>query len=163
MAGGPIAPISAFPVDAGLVFQRIHSGAGGNSAQDVGLGVTDATTLDADATWRLRWIMPPSLPSGTCKLRLLSLANATTGVLNVNPKWASVAAEEDPSAATLNAEGTSTITWLVGDADVYKETKVTLNADTIVASEVVVMDLVFEDTSTTLAAASSHYATIIWE
>jgi hypothetical protein len=163
MAGGPILPLSQFPVSE-HVFPRVHVGAGANSKHDEGLGVTDATTLDADAIWRLRFLMPPSsLPSGTGKLRLLSLANATTGVLKVNPKWASVAVEEDPSSATLNAEGTSTITWGAGDNDQYKETKITLDADTLVADEVVAMDLTFEDTATTLAVESTHYAAIIWE
>jgi hypothetical protein len=163
MAGGPIFPSSAYPVNSGLVFQRIHAGAGSNSKQDVGLGVCDATTLNADATWRLRFFMPPSLPTGTCTLWIMSLANATTGALKVNPKWASVAASEDPSSATLNAEGTSTITWSSGEDDVYKQTKITLDADTVVAGEVIVMDLVFEDSGTTLAVASTHIACVIWE
>mgnify|MGYP003133399567 CR=1 FL=1 len=163
MPGGPLFPCSAFPVTSGLVFQRVHVGAGSNSKQDVGLGVADATTLNADGIWRLRFGLPPKLPSGTCTLRLWSLANATTGVLKINPKWASVAQEEDPSSATLQAEGTQTVTWGAGDADVYKLTDVTLDADTAVAGEILVMDLVFEDTGTTVAVASTHYATILWE
>ena len=107
--------------------------------------------------------MPPSLPTGTGKLRLLALANATSGVAKVNPKWVSVAVEEDPSGATLNAEGTSTVTWSTGDNDQYKELKVNLDADTLAASEEVVMDLVFETTSWTLAQVSTWIASIIWE
>lgn len=162
MAGGPIFPNSAFPVSA-FVFPNFHVGAGANSKQDEGLGVTDASTLTADAIWRLRFQIPPSLPTGTGKLRILSLANAITGVLKINPKWVSVAVEEDPSSATLNAEGTSTVTWSTGDNDQYKETKVDLDADTLVASEMVVMDLTFEDTSTTLAVDSTHIVSVIWE
>jgi hypothetical protein len=45
MAGGPIFPNSAFPVTNGFVFPNFHVGAGANSKQDEGLGVTDATTL----------------------------------------------------------------------------------------------------------------------
>ena len=163
MAGGPIFPHSAYPVNAGLVFPNFHEGAGANSKHDEGLGVADATTLNADGIWRLRFLMPPTLPTGTCKLRILSLANATSGDLKVNPKWASVAPEESPSGATLNAEGTSTVTWGAGDNDQYKETKITLDADTPVASEVIVMDLTFEDTSTTLAVVSTHICAVIWE
>lgn len=163
MATAVIFPHSAFPVDAGLVFPNFHVGDGANSKQDEGLGVTDATTLDQDATWRLRFQMPPTLPSGTGKLRILSLADAVAGDLKINPKWASVAVEEDPSSAALNAEGTSTVTWAAADDDVYKETKITLDADTLVASEEVVMDLVFENVSTTLAIESTHIVSIIWE
>lgn len=161
MAGGPIFPHSAFPVTAGRVFPNFHVGAGANSKQDEGLGVE--ASVGADSTWRLRFQMPPTLPTGTGKLRLLALANATSGVAKVNPKWVSVAVEEDPSGATLNAEGTSTVTWSTGDNDQYKELKVTLDADSLVASEEVVMDLVFETTSWTLAQVSTWIASIIWE
>ena len=161
MAGGPIFPHSAFPVTADRVFPNFHVGAGANSKHDEGLGVE--ASVGADSTWRLRFQMPPSLPTGTGKLRLLALANATSGVAKVNPKWVSVAVEEDPSGATLNAEGTSTVTWSTGDNDQYKELKVNLDADTLVASEEVVMDLVFETTSWTLAQVSTWIASIIWE
>ena len=162
MAGGPLFPHSAYPVDAGMVFPSFHVGAGANSKQDEGLGVADATTITADCTWRLRFKFPPTLPSGTCKLNIDSLANATSGDLKVNPKWASVAAEESPSGATLNAEGTSTITWGAGDADQYKATSITLDADTPVAGETAVVDLVFENTGTTLAVVSTHQVYITW-
>ena len=163
MPGGPIYPCSAYPVDAGLVFESVHVGAGSNAKQDVGWGVTDATTLISNATWRLRFGIPPKLPTGTCKFRLWSLANATSGVLKFGVGWASVAAEESPSAATLSTEGTQTITWASCDNDAYKLTDVTLDASTVVAGEMLVLDLVFEDTGTTLAVSSTHYATIIWE
>jgi hypothetical protein len=161
MAGGPILPHSAVPVTAGRVFPNIHVGAGSNSKHDEGLGVE--ASVGADAIWRLRFLMPPTLPTGTGKLRLLCLANATSGAAKINPKWASVAVEEDPSSATLQAETTQTVTWGAGDNDQYKELKVTLDADTLVANEVVVMDLTFETASWTLAQILTVIASIIWE
>lgn len=163
MAGGPIFPNSQYPATAsGLVFPNFHVSAASGSKHDEGLGV--AASIGADAIWRLRFHMPPtSLPSGTGKLRLLALANATTGNAKVNPKWASVAVEEDPGGATLNAETTQTVSWGAGDNDQYKELKVTLDADTLVAGEVVVMDLVFETSSWTLAQVSTWIPSIIWE
>lgn len=161
MAGGPLFPNSEFPATAGRVFPNFHVGAGANSKHDEGLGVE--ASVGADSTWRLRFQMPPTLPSGTGKLRLLALANATSGDAKVNPKWVSVAVEESPSGATLNAETTQTVTWAAGDNDQYKELKVTLDADTLVASEIVVMDLVFETSSWTLAQVSTWIPSIIWE
>ena len=162
MAGGPILPHSAYPATSGRVFPNFHVGAGANSKHDEGLGVE--ASVGADSTWRLRFMMPPtSLPSGTGKLRLLALANATSGNAKVNPKWASVAVEEDPSSATLNAETVQTLTWGASDNDQYKELKITLDADTLVAGEIVVMDLVFETSSWTLAQVSTWIASIIWE
>lgn len=161
MAGGPIFPHSAVPVTPGNVFPNVHVGAGANSKHDEGLGV--AASIGADSIWRLRFQMPPgSLPSGTCQLRLLALANATTGNARVNPKWASVAAEEDPSGATLNVEGVATLAWGAGDADQYKEQTFTLDADTPVAGEVIVMDLTFETASWTLAQVSTWSACVRW-
>lgn len=161
MAGGPLFPSSAVPVTAGRVFPNIHVGAGANSKHDEGLGVE--ASVGADAIWRLRFQMPPSsLPSGTCKLRLLALANATSGDAKVNPKWASVAVEESPSGATLNAEGTTTVTWASGDNDQYKSAEITLDADTPVAGEIIAMDLVFETSGYTLAQVSTWIASIWW-
>lgn len=161
MAGGPIFPRSAVPVTADRVFPYVYEGDGANSKHEEGLGVE--ASVGADSTWRLRFQMPPTLPTGTGKLRLLALADAVAGVAKVNAKWVSVAVEEDASSAALNAEGTSTVTWAAADDDVYKELEITLDADTLVASEEVVMDLVFETASWTLAAISCWVASIIWE
>ena len=84
-------------------------------------------------------------------------------MLKFGVNWASIAAEESPSGATLQAEGTQTITWAASDNDVYKVSDVTLDGDTVVAGEMIALDLTFEDTGTTLAVASTHYATILWE
>ena len=160
MAGGPIFPHSAFPTTSNA-FPNFHVGAGANSKHDEGLGIV--ASLGANTIWRLRFQMPPTLPTGTGKLRLLALANSATNAAKVNPSWVSVAVEEDASAATLNAEGTGTITWAASDEDVYKELKITLDADTLVASEEVVMDLTFETASWTLAVVSTWIVSIIWE
>jgi hypothetical protein len=160
---GPIFPYSAVPSGStGEIFPNVHVGAT-NSRLAEGLGVANATDLTADRTWMLHFQMPPTLPSGTAKLRLLAIANATTGVAKVNPTWGSVAVEENYDTTTLTAEGVQTVTWETGDADVFKELKVTLDADTVVASEIVVMNLVFVDTDFTLAVTSTWIASIIWE
>jgi hypothetical protein len=162
MAGGPILPHSAYPVTAGNVFPNIHVGGGANSKHDAGLGV-DAS-IASDSIWRLRFLMPPTgLPSGTCKLRLLALANATSGSAKVNPKCADVAAGSSPSGATLTAEGTNTLTWAAGDNDKYKELKITLSGTVPIAGDMLVVDLTFETSGWTLAAVSTWIASIIWE
>ena len=161
MAGGPIFPHSAYPVDGGRVFANVHVGNGGNSLHEEGLGLVASVT--ADATWRLRFQMPPSLPTGTCKLRCLGLANATSGVVHLNPKWNTVAVDEDPSAAGLNAEGTTVVTWVTANADAYNEAKITLDATAATASEEIVMDLVFETTTSAVAQTSTWHVSVIWE
>lgn len=162
MAGGPIFPYSAYPVTASNTFPNVHVGAGANAKQTAGLGV--AASIGSDSIWRLHFRMPPSaLPSGTGKLDLWALANATSGNAKINAKWASVAVEEAPDTATLQAEGTSTLSWSTGDNDQFKQVKITLDADTLVAGEDVVMDLTFETSSWTLAVISTWIPSIIFE
>jgi hypothetical protein len=162
MAGGPIYPSSAVPDASGEVFPNVNVG-GTNSRRVAGMGVANATLLTANRTWHLIFELPATLPTGTCKLRLLSLANATSGALKFNPTWGSVAVEESYDTITTTAEGTQTVTWASGDNDQWKETKVILDADTPVGGELIYMALVFEDTSTTLAVTSTHLASLIWE
>lgn len=160
MAGGPIAPISAVPITAGNVFPYVYVGGGANSKHEEGLGV--AASIAADSTWRLRFPVPPTVPTGTMKLRLLALANATSGAAKVTVQDANVAAGASPSGATLTSETQATITWGAGDNDKYKEAKVTLTP-TPAGNDIMVVDLVFNTTSWTLAQISCWMATLIFE
>src|SRR5262245_17872049 len=142
MAGGPILPYSAYPVSPGYTFPNVHvgaGGAGGNIKHTEGLGV--AASIPGVVTWRLNFLLPPVLPSGTCKLRLLALADATSGAAKVNPAWGICAVEENPSTTPATSEGTGTITWAAGDNDQFKELKVVLDAYTVAADRVIVMDV----------------------
>lgn len=156
--GGPLWPHSAIPDTSGDVYPHVHVS---GSAYREGLGV--AASLSSDRTWHLEFTLPPVLPAGTCKLVLRAVANATSGAAKVNPKWVSVADGEDPFAATRSAEGTTTLTWSSGEADKIKESKITLDADTPVGGETLVLDLVFEASGWTLADVSTWQAMVIWK
>src|SRR2546430_608163 len=159
MAGGPIYPSSAYPADSsGRLFPTFYSGTGGNASPvDEGLGVK--ASLDADATWELRFPMPPTLPTGTLKLRLLALANATSGAAKLTVKdgvatpATSPAASGNPSAVTLTSETQTTVTWAASENDRYKEAKVTLAAAPV-GNDMLVVALLFQTSGWTLAAAS---------
>ncbi len=162
MAGGPIYPTSAYPADsAGRLFASFYAGSGGNAApHDEGLGVK--ASLDADATWELRFPMPPSIPTGTLKLRLLALANATSGFAKVTVKDGTCPAGSIPSSVTLTSESQISPAWLSGSADKYIESKVALSA-TPSGNDMLVVALTFNTSGWTLAAASTWLASIIWE
>lgn len=162
MSGGPIASYPPYTSDTvGNAFPNFYTGGGGNAAPtDYGLGI--AASLSADVAWQLRFPMPPTIPTGTLKLRVLSLANASTGAAKFTVSDATVAAGASPSAATLTAETQSTVTWGAGDADKYKETKVPLTA-TPAGNDTLVVALTFNHTGFTLAAVSTHIVDIIWE
>ena len=178
MAGGPFLPMSAFPVGtSGEIFPNVHVGDGANAASQEGLGVANATDLTADRIWHLVFKMPTTLPTGTASFTLGALADIQAGDLSVDPAWASVAFDEDPSAATLTAEGpdptsrvggdgndsdNSTFGWASGDDDVYLEARWTLNADTVVANEFIHMDLRIDDGDTDVAAVTTLFPSIIF-
>jgi hypothetical protein len=165
-SGGGTAPIiqpsSKVAVTANAVFPNTHVLAGSGWNRFDGLGVADATTLTTDGIWALLFPMPPALPTGTATLRTRCIANQTSGVLRYNAKWASCAVEEDCSGLTLNAEGDTDITWAGGDADVFKESDVTLNADTVVAGENIVMNWTAVDTGTTSAVTMTCSVYIVF-
>ncbi len=105
MAGGPVGWISAIPISAGDVFELVYTGDGAVGDDLSMLGVTDATGLTADGIWRLVFAMPIVLPTGTAKLRLIAKADATSGVMKINPKWKSVAVGEVASHRTRFGDG----------------------------------------------------------
>lgn len=154
-------PFSAVPVTAGRVFANIHVGAGANSKHEEGLGV--AASITGDAIWRLRFQLPPLLPSGTPKLRLVALAAATSGVAKVNPKWIAVSMGGNPSSPLPLPEGAQTFTWGAGQSDIYKEATVPLVAGPLQEGQILVMDLVFEVSGWTLNAVSTWQASIYWD
>ena len=158
---GLLYPSSVFIASSTNIWGDFHVGDGANAHTDDVIAVI--ASLGADATVMLRFDMPPILPTGTAKLRIIGLADAITGNAKVNPAWASVAVGQDPSSFTLTAEGTQTVTWSTDDDDEYQEAKVILDADTIIASEFVVMHVTFETASWTLAVNSGWIFSIIWE
>ena len=162
MAGGPIYPSSLKIEDSANIFGDVFVGDGSNAHETEVIGVI--ASLGADVEMDLEFPMPPSLPTGTAKLVMTAMADAVTGVTKHDPAWASVAPGQDPSSFTLTAEGVETTTWGGGDDDVYKETKTTLDADTIVAGEKIVMHIKFATSGWTLAVISGWLRPyIIWE
>lgn len=155
-----IEPASKFPVTTNLVFPNTFIGGGSGWKYFGDLGVADATTLNADATWALLYHLPPALPTGTAKLRLQCFSALSSGVLKFNPKWNVCAAGTDCSSVTLNAEGTQTLTYTVADA--FVEVDTTLDASTVTAGTNLIMNLVFEDTGTTAAGNSTCSAFLVF-
>lgn len=162
MAGGPIFPTSVYlGGGSGNIFPNFYAGAGGNaSPTDEGIGVV--ASLGADAAAQLRFPLPESLPSGTAKLRFLSLANATSGTAKWTVSDGVVAAGSSPSAATLTSETQSTLTWSAGNNDQYLETKVTLTPS-MVANSMLVVAVTYNHTSWTLAQTLTQIVSLVWE
>ena len=156
MAGGPLYPCSAKPLTEGRVFPNFLT-----AEMPESLGFE--ASLGADSIWRLFYRLPPTLPSGTGKLLLVCQANATTGNAKLNPRWKSYGANEVPAAGDLTAEGVATISFAT-TAYRLTETKITLDADTLVGGELVMLDIIGETSAWTLAQILGVLLPpIIWE
>jgi hypothetical protein len=162
MTGGPLVPYSSFPVTAEDAFPIMYSGAGSTQDTEEMLGIADATEVAGDAImWHLAFDMPQDLPTGTATLQIITRANATTGVIGLNIQWVSVAKTESPDDATMNDEGSVDITTSA-TADQYLATTLTLNADTVVAGEIIHMNIEVDDSAHTIAADTGLLFRIIW-
>ena len=166
MAGGPKLPDSIdYSLLAGRVFPNTHA-VTTNNHQHEGVGVE--ASLGADVDIQLEFLMPASLPTGTAKLVVEAMADATSGIATLNPRWKTWAPEEDRDVAKTTyptAEGESTVTWASGDDHVVKQNKIDLDAETIVAGETIHMylQLIQASSKWTLAQVSTWKFYIIWE
>jgi hypothetical protein len=150
-------------VTSGLVSPGVHVGASSTGVRRTrGIKVAASLGALADADVELFFDMPPALPSGTGKLILLGRTQGT-GNIKIDTSWASIAIGEDPSAATLLSEGTTTIAVAGGDSDKFLRAKVTLDADTLVADEIVAMRLRFLTAAWTLNGILTIAPSMRWE
>ena len=162
MSGGPLYPSSPpVFVTSGKVGAGVHVGAASTGVRST-RGIQVIGSLDANADVELTFDMPPVLPTGTGKLRLVG-RTAGTGVVKIDVDWVSVAIGENPSSMALLSEGTSTLTVAGGDSDEFLQIKVPLDADILVAAEIVAMRLRFLAALWTLNQPFTVMPSIIWE
>lgn len=162
MAGGPIGPSSVYLGGAsGNLFPNFYIGAGANaSPADEGIGVV--ASLGADAVAQLRFPMPSSIPTGTLKLMVRMLANATSGTVKFTVSDNSCGTGVSPSGLSLTAETQSSATWAAGDNDKYKDVKVTLTTSPA-ANDSLVVAITFNTTNWTLAQILTCLVWVLWE
>jgi hypothetical protein len=164
MAGGPLHPSSIY-----------LGGAAGNLSSTVNVPNTNTNTagalegigvvasLGANAPAVLQFNLPEVIPSGTLKLRLLAVANATTGNAKITVADAGTAPAANIGATTLTTDATAqTVAWTT--ADVLVETKINLTGSGAnVANNILTVLLTFITASWTLAQVSVWQPTVVWE
>lgn len=163
MAGGPIGPSTVYLGGAsGNLFPNFYAGAGGNaSSHDEGIGV--AASLASTSVAELRFPMPPSIPTGTLKLMVRCLANATSGTALFTVSDASCGNGVSPSGLSLTSETQASVTWAAGDNDKYKDTKVSLTTSPA-ANDSLVVALTFNSTGGwSLAQTLTAMTWVLWE
>lgn len=161
MAGGPILPSSIYLGGAsGLLYPAFYvpntntNGAGGIE----GVGVV--ASLGSDAPAVLQFNLPEVIPSGTCKLRCLAWANATSGVAKLTIKDGQTAAGSNIGGTSLSTETQVSQTWAT--ADIIVENKVTLTTSPV-ANDILTVLAIFNTSGWTLAQASVWQISLVWE
>jgi hypothetical protein len=176
MAGGPLLPSSWYVGGAGgnlsiqFYIGTTASGTGAVAGYSALEGIAVVASLAADALAVLQFNIPPTgaIPTGTLKLRLLAMANATAGIANLDIIDGVTSANASIGASNFTTEaGSPTIskTWTGSagsTADNLFESKVTLTAAPT-AGQILTVILAFRTSGWTLAQQSVWQPTIIWE
>ena len=161
MAGGPLLPSSMyFGGASGNAFPSFYVPATNTNTAGALEGIGVIASLGADAPVVLQFNLPESIPTGTLKIRLLAMANATSGVAKVTVSDGQTAAGSNIGATTLTSETQVSQTWAT--ADILVENKVTLTTSPT-ANEILTVLVTFNHTSWTLAATSVWQASLVWE
>lgn len=158
-----IHPVSSHPRTQNKTFPRVLKTADYNRYIE-GLGVM--ASLDSDAELHYVFHTPFELPTGTAKLELNTIADNGGGDAKINPMWKSVDFDEsmDLNNASLNEEGIQTISWTYNtDENKIKRITVNLDADTIVADEMILLVLEMQTANWTMNAATVWLPSINWE
>jgi hypothetical protein len=162
MAGGPLLPSSVYLGGAsGNLFPTFYIPATNTNTAGALEGVGVIASLAADAPAVLQFNMPEVIPTGTLKLRILAMANATSGVAKLTVKDASTSASSNIGATTLTTETQLSQTWAT--ADILVENKITLTATAPTANQITTILATFNTASWTLAAASAWQFSLVWE
>ena len=161
MAGGPLLPSSRSLGGAGgslFPFTYIPATNTNNAGQLEGIGVISPLGSDANAI--LQFNMPPTIPPGTLKLRLLAMANATSGTAKVTVKDKNVAAGSSLGTSTLNIETQISQVWTT--ADILVEIKVPLTSSPA-GNDILTVVLNYNASGWTLPVFSVWQPSVIWE
>jgi hypothetical protein len=162
MAGGGITPSSVyFGGASGLAYPAFYIPATNTNTAGALEGVGVIASLTSDAPVVMQFNMPETIPTGTLKLRVLAMANATSGVAKLTVKDASTSAGSNIGATTLTSETQLSQTWAT--ADILVENKITLTATAPTSNQITTVLATFNTTSWTLAAASVWQFTLVWE
>jgi hypothetical protein len=169
MAGGPLLPSSIYVggasgnLSVNTYVGTTATGTGAVAGYSALEGVSVIASLGADAAAVLQFNIPPIIPTGTLKLRLLAMANATSGAAKLDIIDANTAANAAIGASNFTTEaGSPTISQTWTTVDVLVENKVTLTT-AATAGGVYTVILNFKTSGWTLAQASVWQASLIWE
>jgi hypothetical protein len=165
MAGGPLLPSSIYLGGAsGLLSSTVYVPATNTNAAGAIEGIGCVATPASNATAVLQFNLPEVIPTGTMKLRTLSWANATAGVLNFSVQDGQTNVGSNIGATTLGSAITYSFTWTGAaptTADDIFENKSNLST-TPTANFILTVAATFLSTST-LAQTSVSQFSVVWE
>jgi hypothetical protein len=165
MAGGPILPSSIYLGGAsGNLSPTFYIPATNTNTAGAIEGIGVVASLTADAPAVLQFNMPEVIPSGTLKLRILAMANATSGVAKLDIADAHPAAGNSLGTSTLTTEpGSPTLSQTWTTADILVENKINLTSGTPNPNDILTVLATFRTASWTLAQVSVWQFSVVWE
>ena len=163
MAGGPLLPSSIYIGGAsGNLSVNFYIPATNTNTAGALEGISVIASLAADSPAVLQFNLPETIPTGTLKLRLLAMANATSGNAKITVADAGTAGGSNVGATTLTTDATAqTVSWTT--ADILVETKIILTGAGQTANNIYTVLLTFNTASWTLAQTSVWQASLVWE
>jgi hypothetical protein len=167
MAGGPLLPSSIYLGGASGNLSATFYSPGGTAATTANQGVIEGIgvvgSLAAQSNAILQFNMPEVIPSGTMKLRLLAMTNATTGTAFWTTQDGATSAGSSIQATALSTEAAQSINFAtLGVQDLMNENKQTLTT-TPTANQILTVIIEFATTTFTVASTTVWQASIVWE
>lgn len=171
MAGGPILPSSIYLGGASGNLSSTFYIPATNTVTNQGAlgGIGVVLSLASIASAILQFNLPESLPTGTAKLRLLAMANATSGAAPWVTQDGVTSAGSSVGTTTLNIGSSQSVTW--STADILVETKQNI-VSSLTANQIltVIINFAAQNTAGSVASASWTLAqnsvwqpSIVWE
>lgn len=161
MAGGPLLPTSVYFGNAsGNAYPAYYQPATNTNTAGWIEGVGIVASLAAETPVVMQFNLPETIPSGTCKCRILAMAGTTTGTAKLTISDGQTAAGSNIGATSLSAESQLSQGWAT--ADILVENKISLTTAPT-ANEILTLLATFNHTSWTLGTASVWQFSLVWE
>jgi hypothetical protein len=167
MPGGPLLPssINVGGANGNLSPTFYYPATNTVANQGVIEGIGVVASLGAIASAQLQFNMPEAIPTGTLKLRLLAMANATSGIAYWQIQDGATSAGNSIGTASLNTESNQSTTWTTADVLVETKQNLTVSPST---NQIVTVIINFAQQSGslqafTLAQQSVWQASLVWE
>lgn len=162
MSGGPIFPLSIIPEQSDELFASVHFDVAGVDFYLEGLGVA-AGGPTADRDIFMVFQLPPTLPSGTPKIVLAEVADASVGASSyqVNARRKAHGSPMDEDA--YSDIGLIGVEYAAGEEHAVQVAKADISSLSLQANDILSVNFSPQSSGWTLAVVPTFWVYLIWE